>query len=197
MRKNNLVIGIAVLTATMMIGCASTAENTNIQTVEETIVNTTEETTVNTTKETTKETESAEQTSASLENHIELEDGTYTAEFKTDSGMFHVNEANNGKGVLTVTNGEATIHVSLASKNILNLYYGLAEDAAKEGAVLLMPTTDTVKYSDGLTDEVYGFDIPVPVIDGEFDVALVGSKGKWYDHKVSVSKPEKITENEK
>ena len=32
----------------------------------------------------------------------ELEDGTYTAEFNTDSGMFHVNEADDGKGVLTV-----------------------------------------------------------------------------------------------
>ena len=32
----------------------------------------------------------------------ELEDGTYTAEFNTDSGMFHVNEANDGEGTLTV-----------------------------------------------------------------------------------------------
>lgn len=43
----------------------------------------------------------------------ELEDGTYTAEFKTDSGMFHVNEANDGKGTLTVKDGKMTIHVSL------------------------------------------------------------------------------------
>ena len=28
-----------------------------------------------------------------------LEDSTYTAEFDTDSSMFHVNEANDGKGV--------------------------------------------------------------------------------------------------
>ena len=35
----------------------------------------------------------------------ELEDGTYTAEFNTDSGMFHVNEANDGKGTLTVKDG--------------------------------------------------------------------------------------------
>ena len=31
-----------------------------------------------------------------------LEDGTYSAEFDTDSGMFHVNEANDGKGTLTL-----------------------------------------------------------------------------------------------
>ena len=48
-----------------------------------------------------------------------LEDGTYTAEFDTDSGMFHVNEANDGKGTLTVKNGKMTIHVSLASKKMI------------------------------------------------------------------------------
>ena len=38
-------------------------------------------------------------------------------------------------------------------------------------------------------EEVYGFDIPVPAIGEEFDCALVGKKGKWYDHKVMVSDP--------
>ena len=119
-----------------------------------------------------------------------LEDGVYTAEFDTDSGMFHVSEACDGKGTLTVEDGQMTIHVSLASKNIVNLYPGLAEDAQKEGAVLLEPTLDSVTYSDGITEEVYGFDIPVPALDEEFDLALVGTKGTWYDHKVSVSNPE-------
>ena len=40
-----------------------------------------------------------------------------------------------------------------------------------------------------MSEEVYGFDIPVPAIDEEFDVALIGTKGKWYDHKVSVKNP--------
>ena len=31
------------------------------------------------------------------EEQAALEDGTYTAEFKTDSSMFHVNEAMDGK----------------------------------------------------------------------------------------------------
>ena len=118
-----------------------------------------------------------------------LADGVYTAEFNTDSSMFHANEACDGKGTLTVKDGVMTIHVSLVSKTILNLYPGLAEDAQKEGAELLQPTTDTVTYSDGLSDEVYGFDIPVPALDTEFDLALIGKKGVWYDHKVSVSNP--------
>ena len=120
-----------------------------------------------------------------------LEDGTYTAEFNTDSSMFHVNEAMDGKGTLTVKNGKMTIHVSLVSKNIVNLFEGTAEDAQKDGAKLLEPTTDTVKYSDGTSEEVYGFDVPVPALDKEFDLALIGTKGKWYDHKVSVSNPVK------
>ena len=118
-----------------------------------------------------------------------LADGVYTAEFTTDSSMFHVNEACEGKGTLTVENGEMTIHVSLASKNILNLFPGLAEDAKAEGAALLQPTEDEVVYADGIADTVYGFDIPVPAIGEEFDVALIGKKGKWYDHKVMVSNP--------
>ena len=120
-----------------------------------------------------------------------LEDGIYSAEFDTDSSMFHVNEANDGKGTLTVKDGKMTIHVSLNSKKIVNLFVGTAEDAQKDGAELLEPTTDTVTYSDGMTDEVYGFDIPVPAIDEEFDVALIGTKNKWYDHKVKVTNPQK------
>ena len=123
------------------------------------------------------------------QNEAQLPDGVYTAEFSTDSSMFHVSEACDGKGTLTVKDGVMTIHISLGSKKILNLYPGLAEDAAKDGAVLLEPTTDTVTYSDGMTEEVYGFDVPVPVIGEEFDLALIGTKGKWYDHKVKVSDP--------
>ena len=68
-----------------------------------------------------------------------LEDGVYLAEFDTDSSMFHVSEACDGKGTLTVENGQMIIHVSLASQNIVNLYPGLAEDAQKEGAEILSP----------------------------------------------------------
>ena len=65
-----------------------------------------------------------------------------------------------------------------------------ADDAKKDGADILEPTTDTVKYSDGTTDEVYGFDVPVEALDEEFDLAILGTKGEWYDHKVSVSDPQ-------
>lgn len=127
---------------------------------------------------------------SSAEATTTLEDGTYTADFKTDSSMFHVNEALDGKGTLTVKDGKMTIHISLVSKKIVNLYPGTAEDAQKEGATLLEPTTDEVTYDDGTTEEVYGFDVPVPALDQDFSLAILGTKGTWYDHTVSVSNPE-------
>ena len=128
------------------------------------------------------------------EEETAIPDGKYMADFDTDSSMFHVSEACDGKGILTVKNGEMTIHISLMSKKIVNLYPGLAEDAEKDGAELLMPTEDTVTFSDGVTEVVYGFDVPVPVLEEEFDLALIGTKGTWYDHKVKVSNPEPMEE---
>lgn len=134
-------------------------------------------------------TAAAAEITAEKPEKIALKDGVHAAEFNTDSGMFHANEAHDGKGRLTVKDGVMTLHVSLTSKNIVNLYAGLAEDAQKEGAKLLDPVLDTVVYSDGTSEEVNGFDIPVPALDEEFDLALIGTKGKWYDHEVSVSNP--------
>ena len=118
-----------------------------------------------------------------------LEDGVYVVDVDTDSSMFHLNEASEGKGTLTVQDGKMTVHISLPSKKIENLFYGMAEDAAKEGAQLLQPTIDTVTYKDGESEEVYGFDVPVPYLDDTFNCAIIGTHGNWYDHKISVSNP--------
>lgn len=124
--------------------------------------------------------------SAAASSALALEDGTYTAEFDTDSSMFHVNEARDGKGTLTVEDGQMTLHISLQSKKIVNLYVGMAADAPDHEADWLQPTTDTVTYSDGTSEEVYGFDVPVEALDTDFQLAILGTKGKWYDHTVSV-----------
>ena len=146
------VVLSAVMTAAIFTGCASKddsskSDNKSAKTEQQ--------------KSDAKEEKSKDSKSEAAKAPIE--DGTYTAEFKTDSTMFHVNEANEGKGTLTVEDGKMTIHISLVSKNIVN----------------------------GTTEEVYGFDVPVPALDEEFDLALIGTKGKWYDHKVSVSNPVK------
>ena len=123
-----------------------------------------------------------------------LPDGVYTADFNTDSSMFHANESCNGKGTLTVADGQMTMHVSLQSKKIVNLYLGMAADAANHEADWLQPTTDTVTYSDGTSEEVYGFDIPVAAVDTDFQLAILGTKGTWYDHTVSVANAEPADE---
>ena len=130
--------------------------------------------------------EAASAAASSAAETAALPDGVYTADFETDSSMFHANEACDGKGTLTVENGKMTFHVSLTSKKIVNLYPGKAADAEANESDWLQPTTDTVTYSDGTSEEVYGFDIPVSALDTDFDLAILGTKGKWYDHVVSV-----------
>lgn len=180
----NKIIIVGGLSACLLLGGCGAGQAADATSAESTVA--AQESTVTPTEITeTAETVSTE----TAQDKAQLPDGVYTAEFSTDSSMFHVSEACDGKGTLTVKDGVMTIHISLGSKKILNLYSGLAEDAAKDGAVLLEPTTDTVTYSDGMTEEVYGFDVPVPVIGEEFDLALIGTKGKWYDHKVKVSDP--------
>ena len=144
----------------------------------------------------TASTSAAQTTAATVEStesvSASLPDGTYSVDFNTDSSMFHVNEACEGKGTLTVKDGKMTVHVTLVSKSILNLFPGTAEDAKKDGAVLLNPTKDPVTYKDGYKETVYGFDIPVEELNVEFPLALIGKKGTWYDHTVSVTNPEPI-----
>ena len=181
LRKRLMAVVLsAVMTAAIFTGCASKddsskSDNKSAKTEQQ--------------KSDAKEEKSKDSKSEAAKAPIE--DGTYTAEFKTDSTMFHVNEANEGKGTLTVEDGKMTIHISLVSKNIVNLFPGTAKEAQQKGAKFLEPTTDKVTYSDGTTEEVYGFDVPVPALDEEFDLALIGTKGKWYDHKVSVKNPVK------
>ena len=179
MKQNRVISGAvaALVLAALLAGCGSTA--TGASSADSTPAAT--------------EAAGSEATAPTAEPQTEaaLPDGVYTAEFETDSSMVHANEACDGKGTLTVADGKMTFHVSLASKNIVNLFVGKAEDAQKDGAELLEPTTDEVTYSDGETEEVYGFDIPVEAVDEEFDLALLGTKGTWYDHVVSISNPEK------
>ena len=194
MKKRIITLaGLMALSCVLAVGCGNSTKQTEAQNAAQTEA--ASETQVQT--EETQEAESAAETTADTKTAeaAVLEDGTYTADFNTDSSMFQVNETCDGKGTLTVEDGKMTIHITLRSTNIVNLYPGLAEDAQKDGAELLQPVVETVDYNDGEpAEEVNAFDVPVPAIDEEFDLALIGTKGKWYDHKVSVSNPVKAEE---
>lgn len=199
--KKNIIIVIALFSVMLFGGCgnnnnAQESDSTVNATVEENAEESSETVSEALPRESAEDRAESSETAKQNQDTVEAPDGIYTAEFKTDSSMFRVNETCEGKGTLTVENGEMTIHITLGSKKILNLYLGLAEDAAKEGAELLLPTKDTVTYSDGMTEEVHGFDVPVPILEREFDLALIGTKGKWYDHRVSVSNPVPLENDE-
>ena len=189
-KKIIAILCMAVMTCTLISGCGSKNEPAEPETAQETVSEQEAEDEPEDVSEPEAEAETEEAKPEAVAA-VDLEAGVYTADFDTDSSMFHINEACEGKGTLTVESGKAVIHISLVSKNIENLFLGLAEDAQKDGAEIIQATTDTVTYSDGMTEEVYGFDVPVPTLDEEFDLAIFGKKGKWYDHKVSVSNPEK------
>ena len=169
------LLAVSALLAASLAGCGSSASSVASSTSSEAVSSVAESAVSEVASE-----------SAAASSARALEDGIYTAEFDTDSSMFHVNEADNGKGILTVKDGQMTIHIRLASTHIVNLYVGMAADAPDHEADWLQPTTDTVTYSDGTSEEVYGFDVPVEALDTDFQLAILGTKGKWYDHTVSV-----------
>lgn len=169
------LLAVSALLAVSLAGCGSSASSVASSTSSEAVSSVAESAVSEAASE-----------SAAASSARTLEDGTYTAEFDTDSSMFHVNEASDGKGTLTVEDGQMTLHISLQSKKIVNLYVGMAADAPDHEADWLQPTTDTVTYSDGTSEEVYGFDVPVEALDTDFQLAILGTKGKWYDHTVSV-----------
>ena len=183
MKQNRVISGAvaALVLAALLAGCGSTA--TGASSADSTPAAT--------------EAAGSEATAPTAEPQTEaaLPDGVYTAEFETDSSMVHANEACDGKGTLTAADGKMTFHVSLASKKIVNLYLGTAEDAPSHESDWLQPTTDTVTYSDGTSDEVYGYDIPLDAVDTDFQLAILGTKGTWYDHTVSVRNAEPKTED--
>ena len=88
-KKIAAMLGMAILASALMLGCGKKEEAAKTDT--ETL-----------TEDTAQSEEAGE---------AELEDGIYSAEFQTDSSMFHVNEACDGKGTLTVKDGQMTIHI--------------------------------------------------------------------------------------
>lgn len=182
-KKIYKIIATGLMTALMLSSCGQKGETASEVTTEAVVETVTDAATQ----------ADAASTNPDKNTKLDLEDGEYLASFDTDGSMFHVNEVYDGKGTLTVKDGIGTLHIVLPSTNTVNLFYGVSEDAKKDGAELIDPVLEEVTYSDGTTEEVNSFDIPVPYLDKEYDIALIGTKGKWYDHKVKVSNVVSVT----
>ncbi len=124
------------------------------------------------------------------EEEPKLADGEYVVKFNTDSSMFHANEVDEGCGLLTVKDGKMVLFVRLAGTGVVKVFKGKAEDAQKEGAAVIDCVEAEVEYPDGMKDKVNAFYMEIDELDTEFDLAILGKKGTWYDHVVSVSSPE-------
>ena len=107
MKKKSITVAILTImlaASTILSGCSGNGTDTQKKT--ETSVEQTDQ----------KDTDQKEKEEKEEQKEAELADGVYKADFVTDNGMFQVNEAYDGKGTLTVKDGEMTIHVSLRSK---------------------------------------------------------------------------------
>lgn len=173
---------IAAMTASVFSGCGSNDNTTTAKS--ETAESTTEESS----SAVSEETEEAEDPAAQPFTAL-LEDGVYTADVDTDSSMFHINETCEGKCTLVVQDGAITAHLILGGTGILYLYQGSKEEAQADKDNLIDHTVESVTYSDGITEDVFAFDVPVPVLDEEFPVAIIGEHDNWYDHTVIISNP--------
>ena len=179
MKKHLIALLCCLLACTVLFACGEPTAEPTQATEPETTEAVTE---APTEPETEPETEAPTDAPAAT-----LADGVYLAKFDTDSSMFHVNEAYNDMGTLIVRDGKMSLRIVLASTKIVELYVGTADEAKAEGAQTAVGTARSVSYSDGSVEEANEFEISVPALDEEFDCALLGSKGKWYDHKVKVS----------
>lgn len=197
MKKNIYVRVVFLALLLMLAGCGKASADANGN-AESTVEMTTDEKAdeVIATEATSSNEDATEVAGIEILGSLELEDGKYLVKFDTDSTMFHVNDTMDGKAILTVENKAGMLHLVMPSKNVLNLYIGMANDAENNEADWIVPSTEEVTYEDGMTEEVFAFDVPVNVIGEEFDLALIGKKGVWYDHKVSISEPQEITDGD-
>lgn len=202
MRRKITMLTLATVLAFSMAGCGKKddkkedTKETTTEVASETDSATTSDTTASDSDVSEEADKSTEADGDASATDLSLVDGIYYADFNTDSSMFHVNEAKDGKGILRIENGAMSIEIALVSKNITNLYLGLAADAEGDEANWINPGTEVINYNDGTSEEVNSFVVPVSKLNSEFDLAILGKKGKWYDHKVSVSNPYPMSWNE-
>ena len=102
----NKIIIVGGLSACLLLGGCGAGQAADATSAESTVA--AQESTVTPT-ESTEATETVSTETA--QDEAQLPDGVYTAEFSTDSSMFHVSEACDGKGTLTVKDGGRSLRL--------------------------------------------------------------------------------------
>lgn len=99
-----------------------------------------------------------------------IADGTYTIEVTSSSSMFRVVDAQ-----LTAAGGEMTAVLTLSGTGYEKLYMGTGEEA-------LADTDDKGIYFVEDAQGMYTYEVPVPALDQETEVAAWSiRKQTWYD----------------
>ena len=119
-RKTLTLAMVLAMSAALIAGCGEKSAEAPAEVVESSEVTENTEAKDQEVQETS--TKAQEETETPSENS--LKDGVYSAKFTTDSSMFHVNEAYDNMGTLTVEDGKMTLHITMPSKNIVNLFLG-------------------------------------------------------------------------
>ena len=85
--------------------------------------------------------------------------------------------------ILTAKDGKMSAVLTLSGTGYGYLYMGTKEEAvsADQSSWIPYQVNEEGKYT---------YTVPVEALDKEFDLAIIGTKQKWYDHKVSVSDPQ-------
>ena len=104
---------------------------------------------------------------------VKAEDGVYSIEVDTDSGLLKLTACR-----LTVVDGEMTALLTAKNNNFDYIYLGLAADAnANEGAWIAAVPDENGTYT---------YEIPVESLDNAISVATYSAKKKlWYDREIT------------
>lgn len=110
---------------------------------------------------------------ALTERAIVVEDGVYTVDAKTDSGLLRFSRC-----LLTVRDGKMTALLTVQSNQFDYLYQGLSKDAPGDEA-------GWIPASPG-ADGAYTYVLEIPSLDGGSPLATYSAKKKmWYDRTLS------------
>lgn len=107
-----------------------------------------------------------------------LADGTYEIEIDTDSSMFHAESC-----TLKVEGGQMTATLTLPGEGFSRLCFGTIEEAetASDDVIADYYLNDKGKYT---------FDLKVPTLDEELDIAAWGQRrDRWYQHTITFLSP--------